>query len=475
MRTDRKIQTFNGKSTLPGRNLMKHQLGGVIFGCTRHTMKECLSKQLFGLPAQHFSYVENINPKMPLFLFNYSDRKLHGVFEATSNGKMFIDPYAWISDDYTDETQYPAQVKVRVQVQCHPLLEDKFGPIIKENYYLNNHFWFELDHRQTSKLMHLFLSPTIVTKTPISHSNSNGKTEYSSPPRKILKKDEFNRPLRTHPIKKEIKHDEKNRVYKKLLEFALKKKNQGLSLIDNVSEAPNENVSEAPNESETKDYRDASLSLKKKEENCRSSFENLYTIVQSVQQRVKERKAFQKTQSSENGDLKQKQVSFEIQHVEDEDIMSRFTNVEKTIIQFLLSKNATKSFQPLNFVGIYTTQVRLKVASTINGHKCFTNIEIFNLDYGRWISINSNSDKKFDLAGMELNDSLHFNGGYNGFDYLKYTMHGIDECTSVPYMDLFDPCFEARMKLMNCLEDFSDAKYFKKSMRLRESKFLKTF
>ncbi|KAI5392130.1 hypothetical protein KIW84_076787 [Lathyrus oleraceus] len=118
MRTERKIQTFNAKSALPisqnlvnrcGRNLKKDQLGGVIFGCTRHTMKECLSKQLFGLPAQHFSYVENINPKMPLFLFNYSDRKLHGIFEATSHGKMFIDPYAWINDDYTDETQYPAQ------------------------------------------------------------------------------------------------------------------------------------------------------------------------------------------------------------------------------------------------------------------------------------------------------------------------------------------------------------------------------
>lgn len=83
------------------------------------------------------------------------------------------------------------KVKVRVRVQCHPLLEDKFGPIIKENYYLNNHFWFELDHRQTSKLMHLFLSPTVATKTPISHSNTNGRTEYSSPPRKILKKGEL--------------------------------------------------------------------------------------------------------------------------------------------------------------------------------------------------------------------------------------------------------------------------------------------
>ena len=59
MRTERKTQTFNAKRTIPisqkpmsgslyARNLRKNQLGGVIFGCTRSTMKECLSKQLFG-------------------------------------------------------------------------------------------------------------------------------------------------------------------------------------------------------------------------------------------------------------------------------------------------------------------------------------------------------------------------------------------------------------------------------------------
>lgn len=50
----------------------------------------------------------------------------------------------------------------------------------------------------------------------------------------------------------------------------------------------------------------------------------------------------------------------QIQDVKDDYTMSRFTNVEKTIIQLFLSKNATKSFQPLNFIGLYTTQVRLK-------------------------------------------------------------------------------------------------------------------
>lgn len=30
------------------RNLKKSQLGGVIFVCTNNTIRECLSKQLFG-------------------------------------------------------------------------------------------------------------------------------------------------------------------------------------------------------------------------------------------------------------------------------------------------------------------------------------------------------------------------------------------------------------------------------------------
>lgn len=91
------------------RNLKKSQLGGVIFVCTNNTIRECLSKQLFGLPGQHFSYVKNIDPGLPLFLFNYSDRKLYGIYEAASSGQMNINPYGWTSDG-AQRTLYPSQV-----------------------------------------------------------------------------------------------------------------------------------------------------------------------------------------------------------------------------------------------------------------------------------------------------------------------------------------------------------------------------
>ena len=57
----------------------------------------------------HFSYVKNITPGLPLFLFNSSDRKLHGIFELASRGQMTINPYGWITDG-SERTQFPAQV-----------------------------------------------------------------------------------------------------------------------------------------------------------------------------------------------------------------------------------------------------------------------------------------------------------------------------------------------------------------------------
>ncbi|KAF9594703.1 hypothetical protein IFM89_034488 [Coptis chinensis] len=103
-------------SSFSVRNLSKTDLGGVIFGCTQSTMRECLVSQLFGLPGQHMSYVQNIEPGLPLFLFNYTERKLYGIFEAESHGKLNINPYGWSSND-SERTKYPAQEEVENEEQ----------------------------------------------------------------------------------------------------------------------------------------------------------------------------------------------------------------------------------------------------------------------------------------------------------------------------------------------------------------------
>nr|GMD57531.1 Kelch-like protein [Ipomoea batatas] len=156
----------------PARNLPKNDLGGVIFGCKDHTIRECFSKTLFGLPAPHFAYVKKISPGLPLFLFNYSDRKLHGVFEAAHHGQLNIDPHAWTGGS-VELTKYPAQVQFNVNKRCPALTEKQFSPIIANNYYETRHFWFELDRFQTAKLVELFSSSSSVPYDGLHHSHHN--------------------------------------------------------------------------------------------------------------------------------------------------------------------------------------------------------------------------------------------------------------------------------------------------------------
>ncbi|KAL6897919.1 hypothetical protein ACP4OV_006878 [Aristida adscensionis] len=156
------MQTQHHQNAQPGtqiqtRNLRPSQLGGVIFGCKPDTIEECFQKQLFGLPSIHYSYVKNVKPGLPLFLFNYTDRKLHGLFEAASPGQMSIDPYAW-SKEGSLRTPFPAQVRIRTKTEYPPIRESQYKKVISDNYYTQYYFYFELDHAQTTALISLFKS-----------------------------------------------------------------------------------------------------------------------------------------------------------------------------------------------------------------------------------------------------------------------------------------------------------------------------
>ncbi|CAM6024266.1 unnamed protein product [Sphagnum balticum] len=156
------------------RNLGKGELGAVIFGCTNATMAECLNQNLFGLPLQHFRYVKHIEAGMPLFLFNYVGRTMHGIFEATGDGALNINPNAWQADK-TSRTQFPAQVKFSVRQKCSPLIEAVFKEAISDNYFSTTHFMFELTHTQKDHLLSLFLQnmQTPLTKFPAPKSTTN--------------------------------------------------------------------------------------------------------------------------------------------------------------------------------------------------------------------------------------------------------------------------------------------------------------
>uniref|UniRef100_A0A1D1XVI2 B2 protein n=1 Tax=Anthurium amnicola TaxID=1678845 RepID=A0A1D1XVI2_9ARAE len=132
-------------------------LMGAIFMSNRSTKEECFRRKLFGSPASQEGFVKKIKAGMVLFLFEYEERKLYGVFEATSNGAMDIIPTAFISSGKL----FSAQICFRRTWYCPPLTEAEFCDAIKENYYTHNKFHFHLSETQVYKLLDLFHSKKI--------------------------------------------------------------------------------------------------------------------------------------------------------------------------------------------------------------------------------------------------------------------------------------------------------------------------
>ncbi|KAI3893223.1 hypothetical protein MKW92_043078 [Papaver armeniacum] len=127
-------------------------LFGAIFMSNRRTKQECFERSLFGLPSSQAHFVNKIKCGMVLFLFEYEERKLYGVFRANSDGAMNIKPNAFKSSG----KQFPAQVSFRSQWKCHPVSESEFRDAVKDNYYTKEKFGFGLSEDQVHKLLLLF-------------------------------------------------------------------------------------------------------------------------------------------------------------------------------------------------------------------------------------------------------------------------------------------------------------------------------
>lgn len=48
---------------------------------------------------------------MPIFLFNYSDKLMHGIFQAECQGQLDISPHGWTGGSATKRTDFPAQAR----------------------------------------------------------------------------------------------------------------------------------------------------------------------------------------------------------------------------------------------------------------------------------------------------------------------------------------------------------------------------
>eukprot|EP00271_Cylindrocystis_brebissonii_P006351 TRINITY_DN1909_c0_g3_i1.p1 TRINITY_DN1909_c0_g3~~TRINITY_DN1909_c0_g3_i1.p1 ORF type:complete len:433 (-),score=57.07 TRINITY_DN1909_c0_g3_i1:114-1412(-) len=140
---------------------LEDPLGGYIFVCNNDTMNEDLKRNLFGLPQRYHDSVRSITPGMPLFLYNYSDHQLHGIFEASSEGGLNIDPLAWENKDVKNgrpTSRFPSQVRVRLRQQRPPLRDPDFRSVL--HHYDGPKFRLELNQDQVDRLLALFRSPS---------------------------------------------------------------------------------------------------------------------------------------------------------------------------------------------------------------------------------------------------------------------------------------------------------------------------
>ncbi|XP_028759310.1 uncharacterized protein LOC114718219 [Neltuma alba] len=125
---------------------------GAIFMTSRATLRECFQRRLFGLPSSQMPFVKQVKAGMLLFLFDYDNRELYGVYKSSSDGAMNIVPSAFSSSG----RQFPAQVEFSPIWDCKPLKESKFRDAIRENYFSAKKFHMGLSEKQVHRLLDLF-------------------------------------------------------------------------------------------------------------------------------------------------------------------------------------------------------------------------------------------------------------------------------------------------------------------------------
>ncbi|KAG6541734.1 hypothetical protein Mapa_016746 [Marchantia paleacea] len=180
-------------------SVFQEPLGGFIFVCNNETMGEDFERHLFGLPQRYHDSVKAIQPGLPLFLYNYTTRCLHGVFEASSDGGLNIEPDAWGENKESRKngrqsvSRFPAQVRVRWREERPPLEEERFRPVLY--HYDGPKFRLQLSESEAQELLKLFGASPVRKVVENVQEDNGGEWE------KVKTKSKASRSFRAPPTK----------------------------------------------------------------------------------------------------------------------------------------------------------------------------------------------------------------------------------------------------------------------------------
>ncbi|TVU12340.1 hypothetical protein EJB05_45978, partial [Eragrostis curvula] len=135
--------------------------GGAIIICNRLTKRDFFQHKLFALPGYAATFIKKIRAGMLLFLFEFEERKLYGVFEAASDGALDILP-----DAFASLWRFrPAQVLFRRVWFCKPLTVAEFSGAIEGDFLRPHMSFFGISYQQVLNLLDLFSLKMIQLQT----------------------------------------------------------------------------------------------------------------------------------------------------------------------------------------------------------------------------------------------------------------------------------------------------------------------
>mmetsp|Transcript_20376 Transcript_20376/g.56465 ORF Transcript_20376/g.56465 Transcript_20376/m.56465 type:complete len:338 (-) Transcript_20376:751-1764(-) len=129
-------------------------MAGMIFLCSDKSRADTIKYGVVGLPAVYAKALTRVQPGTVIFQYNITQRVMHGVMVATSQGGKDLVPHAFGSNQ--QGSNFPAQVLVKPVVDAAPLPEPIFRDILKDNYFCPHKFDMELSQRQVDELKEAF-------------------------------------------------------------------------------------------------------------------------------------------------------------------------------------------------------------------------------------------------------------------------------------------------------------------------------